>query len=56
LEQYPTDILTTAELIHLIESEHGDIEGKMVADLGCGVGVLTIGAALLGARTFVKFL
>lgn len=49
LEQYTTDIPTTAELIHRIESEHGDIEDKMVADLGCGVGVLTIGAALLGA-------
>ena len=28
-----------------------DIEGKRVADLGCGTGILAIGAALLGART-----
>lgn len=49
LEQYPTDIPSTAELIHRIESEHGDIEGKMVADLGCGLGILSIGTALLGA-------
>ena len=27
----------------------GDIEGKTVCDLGCGTGVLAIGAALLGA-------
>lgn len=49
LEQYPTDIPTTHELIYLIQSQYGDIEGKMIADLGCGVGVLGIGAALLGA-------
>ena len=31
----------------------GDIEGKVIADLGCGTGVLGIGALLLGAkRTF----
>lgn len=49
LEQYPTDVPTTYELIYLIQSQYGDIEGKMIADLGCGVGVLGIGAALLGA-------
>ena len=49
LEQYPTDTKTTSELIHMIQAQYGDIEGRMVADLGCGVGVLTIGAALLGA-------
>ncbi|VDI21780.1 putative methylase, partial [Mytilus galloprovincialis] len=49
LEQYPTDIPTTHELIYLIQSQYGDIEEKMIADLGCGVGVLGIGAALLGA-------
>jgi putative methylase len=31
----------------------GDIEGKRVCDLGCGTGVLAIGAALLGAETIV---
>lgn len=49
LEQYPTDAKTTSELLHRVQSLYGDIEGRMVADLGCGVGVLTIGAALLGA-------
>jgi putative methylase len=28
----------------------GDIEGRRVCDLGCGTGILAIGAALLGAR------
>lgn len=28
----------------------GDIEGKVVADLGCGTGILGIGALLLGAK------
>lgn len=49
LEQYPTDVQTSSELIHLAQSQYGDIEGKMVADLGCGAGVLSIGSALLGA-------
>jgi putative methylase len=29
----------------------GDIEGKKVCDLGCGTGVLAIGASLLGAAS-----
>ena len=28
----------------------GDIEGKVIADLGCGTGLLGIGALLLGAK------
>jgi putative methylase len=31
----------------------GDIAGKRVADLGCGTGMLAIGAALLGAEEVV---
>lgn len=35
----------------------GDIEGNVIADLGCGTGVLGIGALLLGSNTvfFVDF-
>lgn len=35
----------------------GDIEGKVIADLGCGTGLLGIGAFLLGAKHvfFVDF-
>ena len=49
LEQYPThssiatDILFEAYL-------NGDIEGKNVADFGCGTGIFSIGAFLLGAK------
>ena len=49
LEQYvlsselAADILWTAFL-------QGDIEDKIVADLGCGPGILGIGALLLGAK------
>jgi len=48
LEQYPTDSEVAAEMLwnaHML----GDIEGKTVADLGCGTGTLGIGALLLGA-------
>ena len=40
----------TACMLHTIESRYGDIDGKLVADLGCGCGVLSIGATMLGAR------
>jgi len=49
LEQYPTDsenasfILWHAYMLH-------DIENKVVADLGCGTGILGLGALLLGAK------
>jgi putative methylase len=54
LEQYATDSEVAAEVLWSA-SMRGDIEGKHVADLGCGTGVLGIGALLLGARylTFV---
>ena len=31
----------------------GDIEGKVIADLGCGTGLLGIGALLLGAKQII---
>ena len=31
----------------------GDVEGKVIADLGCGTGILGIGALLLGARKVI---
>ncbi|MHB8633083.1 MAG: METTL5 family protein [Thermoplasmatota archaeon] len=49
LETYATPAGVAAEFLMLAFQE-GDIEGKNVLDLGCGTGVLTIGAALLGAR------
>lgn len=47
-EQYMTDSEIAASVLwnaFLL----GDIEGKIVADLGCGTGILGIGALLLGA-------
>lgn len=55
LEQYPTTPHLAACMLHSIQSMFGDIEGKLVADLGCGCGTLTIGAALLGASHCIGF-
>ena len=37
-------------MMYNIEMSHEDIEGHTVVDLGCGTGMLTIAASLLGAR------
>lgn len=50
LEQYTTSSHIAACVLHTAQFVYGDIYGKRVADLGCGSGVLCIGAALLGAR------
>ena len=49
LEQYATDSETAASLLW-IAFMNGDIEGKVVADFGCGNGILGIGALMLGAK------
>lgn len=49
LEQYTTPTNVAAELLN-IASLKGDIQGREVCDLGCGTGILGIGAGLLGAR------
>ena len=48
LEQYQTPAPLAARLLYHALMK-GDIEGKRVVDLGCGTGMLAIGAALLGA-------
>lgn len=48
-EQYRTPGNAAAEMLWLAHSM-GDIEGKIMADLGAGTGVLGIGACLLGAN------
>jgi putative methylase len=47
LEQYSTPAFVAAEILH-IAYMRGDL--RTVCDLGCGAGILAIGAALLGAR------
>ncbi|MBI1970310.1 methyltransferase [Candidatus Woesearchaeota archaeon] len=48
-EQYPTDSEVASEVLWTAYYK-GDIEGKSIADLGCGTGILGIGAMLLGAK------
>jgi putative methylase len=50
LEQYQTPAPLAARLLYQALMI-GDIEGKKVCDLGCGTGILAIGAALLGAES-----
>ena len=49
LEQYTTDseVASTVLWKALV---NGDIESKLIADFGCGNGILGIGALLLGAK------
>ncbi|XP_060113420.1 rRNA N6-adenosine-methyltransferase METTL5 [Heteronotia binoei] len=55
LEQYPTRPHIAACMLYTIHNTFDDIENKMVADLGCGCGVLSIGSAMLGAGLCVGF-
>lgn len=48
LEQYSTPADIAADIVWDAFAE-GDIQGKSVADLGCGNGVLSIAAKLMGA-------
>lgn len=52
LEQYSTPSIIAADLLWNALSM-GDIDGFKVVDLGCGTGILTIGAAMLGASEAV---
>ncbi|MBW2989223.1 METTL5 family protein [Candidatus Woesearchaeota archaeon] len=48
VEQYMTDSEIAATVLWDAYMK-GDIEGKVIADLGCGTGILGIGAMMLGA-------
>ncbi|MEM2142054.1 MAG: METTL5 family protein [Candidatus Thorarchaeota archaeon] len=50
LEQYPTPATIAARVVYAAQVQHGDITGKTVCDLGCGNGILALGAALMGAK------
>jgi putative methylase len=49
LEQYTTSAPLAARLL-FHAAQNGDITDKTICDLGCGTGMLSIGAALLGAE------
>jgi len=52
LEQYITPAPLAARLLYTAWTR-GDIAGKIVCDLGCGTGMIAIGAALLGADSVI---
>ena len=49
LEQYQTESEIAADALWTVYM-NGDIEGKTITDLGCGVGTFGLGALLLGAK------
>jgi len=52
LEQYMTPAPAAASAL-FFAAQCGDITGKRVGDLGCGTGILALGACLLGASGVV---
>jgi len=49
LEQYNLDSENTAEILWNAYLQ-GDIEDKIIMDMGCGTGIIGIGAIMLGAK------
>lgn len=54
LEQYPTPASITANIVYDAYLS-GDIEGLKVMDLGCGTGMFSIAASLMGAGMTVGY-
>jgi putative methylase len=54
LEQYLTPAGIAADII-FIAHQFGDIEDKIVFDLGCGTGIFSTGAILTGAKKVIGF-
>jgi predicted RNA methylase len=50
LEQYVTTAHLAAQMLFTAHSSFDDIEDKHVLDLGCGCAILSIAAAILGAK------
>ena len=55
LEQYPTTPHIAACMLHTMETRYSDLGDRLVADLGCGCGVLSLGATLLDCGACVGF-
>lgn len=54
LEQYPTPATVAADMV-FDAYYNGDIAGMKVLDLGCGPGILSVGAWLMGAGMVVGY-
>lgn len=52
-EAYDLNPAAVSEILFLAETRYGDLKNRSVLDLGCGSGILAIGAALLGAKEVV---
>lgn len=55
LEQYATSAHIASHMLYTAQSQFNDIEGKSVADLGSGCGILSLGAKMLDAQYVVGF-
>lgn len=55
LEQYATSAHIASHMLYIAQSQFNDIEGKNVADLGSGCGILSLGAKMLGAAYVIGF-
>lgn len=55
LEQYATPPHIAALMLNTINSTFDDLENKLVADLGCGTGRLTLGSIICGASLVIGF-
>ncbi|KAJ2745329.1 hypothetical protein GGI20_002261 [Coemansia sp. BCRC 34301] len=53
LEQYPTTAHLASRILYTAETSYGDIDGKAVVDLGCGCGMLSVAASIMGASSVV---
>lgn len=55
LEQYITPSHIASNLLFTIQNNYDDLDGKFVADLGTGTGMLSVGSAILGGAHVVGF-
>lgn len=53
LEQYPTSAHIAARILYTAQQSFEDIEGRVVGDFGCGTGMLTCAAAILGCERVI---
>ena len=55
LEQYVTPSHIASHMLYTIQCNYGDIQDNIIADLGSGCGMLSIGASILGAGHVIGF-